>query len=87
MVLRISLRVIAHNLQAHCPAASQVDKVALHGEAIAFIHRFGSSLNRHVHFHLCKVDAVFEELPLCDWTTLKPPLVVDRSQPNSELRS
>ena len=30
--------------------------------AIAFIHRFGSSLNGHVHFHVCVVDGVFEEV-------------------------
>ncbi len=26
------------------------------------IHRFGSSLNGHVHFHVCAVDGVFEEV-------------------------
>ncbi|HNV60297.1 MAG TPA: transposase [Rhodoferax sp.] len=26
------------------------------------IHRFGSSLNAHVHFHVCVVDGVFEEV-------------------------
>jgi hypothetical protein len=30
----------------------------------AFIHRFGSSLNAHVHFHVCVVDGVFEEIPV-----------------------
>jgi hypothetical protein len=28
--------------------------------AVAFIHRFGSSLNEHVHFHCCIVDGLFE---------------------------
>jgi hypothetical protein len=37
-----------------------VDKAALHIGAVAFIHRFGSSLNEHVHFHVCVVDGVFE---------------------------
>ena len=41
---------------------AQLDKAALHIGAIAFIHRFGSSLNGHVHFHVCVVDGVFEEL-------------------------
>ena len=41
--------------------AAQVDKAALQIGAIAFIHRFGSSLNGHVHFHVCAVDGVFEE--------------------------
>jgi hypothetical protein len=30
--------------------------------AVAFIHRFGSSLNTHVHFHVCVVDGVFEKV-------------------------
>ena len=30
---------------------------------MAFIHRFGSSLNGHVHFHVCAVDGVFEDVP------------------------
>lgn len=56
MVLRIFLRVLAQSLQAHSPGAAQLDKNTLHIAAIAFIHRFGSSLNGHVHFHVCVVD-------------------------------
>ena len=43
-----------------------MDKTALHIGAVALakpqvhIHRFGSSLNEHVHFHVCVVDGVFE---------------------------
>jgi len=62
MVLRIFLRVIAQSLQAHSPGAAQVDRAALHIGAVAFIHRFGSSLNGHVHFHVYAVDGVFEEV-------------------------
>ena len=62
MVLRIFLRVIAQNLQAHCPGAANADKANLHIGAVAFIHRFGSSLNEHVHFHVCVVDGVFESV-------------------------
>jgi hypothetical protein len=58
-VLRIFLRVIAQSLQANCPGA---DKASLHTGAVAFIHRFGSSLNEHVHFHSCAVEGVFEEV-------------------------
>ncbi len=32
--------------------------------AVSFIHRFGASLNRHVHFHCCVIDGVFE--PVAD---------------------
>jgi hypothetical protein len=60
MVLRIFLRVIVQSLQTHCPGAANVDKAALHIGAVAFIHRFGSSLNGHVHFHVCVVDGVFQ---------------------------
>jgi hypothetical protein len=62
MVLRIFLRVIEQTLQAHSPGAASVDKTALHIGAVAFIHRFGSSLNDHVHIHVCAVDGVFEEV-------------------------
>ena len=62
ILLRMFLRVIAQSMQAHSPGAASVDKAALHIGAIAFIHRFGSSLNGHVHFHVCVVDGVFEEV-------------------------
>jgi hypothetical protein len=28
--------------------------------AVSFIHRFGASLNRHVHYHCCIIGGVFE---------------------------
>ena len=62
MVLRIFLRAIAQTLQSSSPGAANVDKAVLHIGAVAFIHRFGSSLNEHVHFHVCVVDGVFEEV-------------------------
>lgn len=62
MVLRIFLRVIAQTLQAHCPGAGDSDRANVHIGAVAFIHRSGSSLNEHVHFHVCVVDGVFEEV-------------------------
>ena len=39
---------------------AKANEAALHIGAVAFIHRFGSSLNEHVHFHVCVVDGVFE---------------------------
>jgi Putative transposase len=60
MVLRIFLRVIEQSLSANCPGTVNVDKTPLHIGAVAFIHRFGSSLNEHVHLHVCVVDGVFE---------------------------
>ena len=63
MALRIFLRVIAQSQQDHCAGAAQVDRAALHIGAVAFIHRFSSSLNGHVHFHVCAADGVFKEVP------------------------
>jgi hypothetical protein len=31
--------------------------------AVSFIHRFGSSRNRHVHYHCCVIDGAFEPAP------------------------
>ncbi len=76
MVLRIFLRVIAQSLSANCPSAASVDKAALHIGAVAFILRFGSSLNAHVHFHVCVVDGVFEEVPGDTDAQSSPPGIV-----------
>ena len=79
MVLRIFLRVIAQTLHAHCPGAAHMAKAVLHIGAVAFIHRFGSSLNEHVHFHVCVVDGVFEELakPAAPGIIFHPPSNID----------
>lgn len=57
-VLRILLRGVESCLREHSPGCDS-DSTARIG-AVAFIHRFGSSLNEHVHFHCCIVDGVFE---------------------------
>ena len=49
-------------MQRQCPGVAKLDKASVHIGAVAFIHRFGSSLNTHVHFHVCVVDGVFEAL-------------------------
>ena len=76
MVLRIFLRVIAQSLQPNSPGTAQLDRAALHIGAVAFIHRFGSSLNGHVHFHVCVVDGVFEEVPGDTDAQSSPPGVI-----------
>lgn len=58
--LRIFLSVILASLQAHSPSAVAHDCKRVQLAACAFIHRFGSSLNTHVHFHIYVVDGVFE---------------------------
>lgn len=55
-VLRIFLDVVERCLCEHSPGGG----AAAHSGAVAFIHRFGSSLNEHVHFHCCVIDGVFE---------------------------
>jgi hypothetical protein len=54
-VLHILLRVI----EAHLRQGSGACSHARFG-AVSFIHRFGASLNRHVHYHCCIIDGVFE---------------------------
>ena len=55
-VLRILLSVVERCLREHSPACPVTARIG----AVAFIHRFGSSLNEHVHFHCCVIDGVFE---------------------------
>jgi hypothetical protein len=55
-VLRILLHGVERCLREHSPGCGASARIG----AIAFIHRFGSSLNAHVHFHCCIVDGVFE---------------------------
>ena len=55
-VLRIFLREVERCLREHSPGCDTQARIG----AVAFIHRFGSSLNEHVHFHCCIVDGVFE---------------------------
>ena len=67
-VLRIFLRVLQSHLHSHCPGAAHIDQTHARIGAVDFIHRFGSSLNTHVHFHVCVVDGVFEVAPNSDAT-------------------
>jgi hypothetical protein len=57
--LRIFLDEIERHLRAHSPGAGPDTRAG----AVAFIHRFGSSLNLHTHFHVCVSDGVFESDP------------------------
>ena len=57
--LRIFLDAVERHLRARCPGAGPKARVG----AVAFIHRFGSSLNQHTHFHVCVIDGVFEPGP------------------------
>ena len=61
-VLRIFLSVVERCLREHSPACPVTARIG----AVAFIHRFGSSLNEHVHFHCCVIDGIFESAPATD---------------------
>jgi hypothetical protein len=54
--LRILLDEIGRHLRVHSPGAGTDARAG----AVAFIHRFGSSLNLRTHFHVCVIDGVFE---------------------------
>jgi hypothetical protein len=57
--LRVFLDEIERHLRAHSPGAGTEARAG----AVAFIHRFGSSLNLHTHFHVCVIDGIFEPDP------------------------
>jgi hypothetical protein len=57
--LRLFLRAVESCLRAHSPGSSPAARLG----AVAFIHRFGSTLNAHLHFHCVVIDGVFEPAP------------------------
>ena len=57
-VLHILLRALQTTLRGACPTAPRTAAMG----AVSFLHRFGSSLNPHYHFHLCVVDGLFEKV-------------------------
>ncbi|MFC1791355.1 transposase, partial [Gemmatimonadota bacterium] len=56
--LHILLRALQATLREACPTAPADASFG----AVSFLHRFGSSLNPHYHFHLCVVDGLFERI-------------------------
>ncbi|MBK9522286.1 MAG: transposase [Rhodocyclaceae bacterium] len=59
-MLRTFLSEVERELCVQCPSTTNTDTSTARIGAVAFIHRFGSSLNAHVHFHCCVMDGVFE---------------------------
>jgi hypothetical protein len=55
-VLHILPRVVEAHLRKRSPGASPRARFG----AVSFVHRFGASLNRHLHDHCCILDGVFE---------------------------
>ncbi|HUH12199.1 MAG TPA: transposase zinc-binding domain-containing protein, partial [Longimicrobiales bacterium] len=58
-VLGVLLRAIRGTLQRTSPGAPRDASLG----AVSFLHRFGSGLNPHFHFHLVVLDGVFSEQP------------------------
>ena len=54
--LRLFLRAVEQYLRAHSPGSGPAARLG----AVAFIHRFGSTLNAHLHFHCVVIDGVFD---------------------------
>ena len=56
-VLRVLLRAVRTRLRHDSPGAGPDAQIG----AVSFLHRFGSSLNPHFHFHVVVLDGVFTE--------------------------
>jgi len=57
-VLHILLRALRATLRQACPTAPADASFG----AVSFLHRFGSSLNPHFHYHLIVVDGLFQRV-------------------------
>ncbi len=57
--LRLFLRAVESCLRPHSPGSGPAARLG----AVAFIHRFGSSLNAHLHFHCVVIDGAFDSAP------------------------
>jgi hypothetical protein len=55
-VLHIFLRVVEQTLRQSSPGAGPRARLG----AVSFLHRFGSALNPHVHFHCVVIDGLFQ---------------------------
>ncbi len=54
-VLQILLRLVEGHLRRSSDASGRARTVV-----VSFIHRFGAHLNRHIQYHCCVIDGVFE---------------------------
>ncbi len=54
--LRLFLHVVEQSLRTHSRGAGPAARLG----AVAFIHRFDSTLNPHLHFHCVVIDGVFD---------------------------
>ncbi len=52
-----SLHVIERTLREQCPDAPPAARYG----GVTYIHRFGSALNAHLHYHSCMIDGLFTQ--------------------------
>ncbi len=57
--LHILLRALQATLKEACPTAPATSSMG----TVSFLHRFGSSLSPHFHYHVCVVDGSFTPGP------------------------
>ena len=57
-LLGVFLRAVETTLRHRSPAAPAESRFG----AVAFVHRFGSYLNSHIHYHVLATDGVVEYL-------------------------
>jgi hypothetical protein len=67
--VRLFLGVVEQRLRAHRPSAGSTARLG----AVAFIHRFGSTLNLHLHFHCVVITACSIPPPRAGSSSLSPP--------------
>lgn len=58
-VLHIFLRFVEQAPRGHSPHSAEIARLG----AVGVVHRFGSALNEHLHFHCCVIEGVFEPGP------------------------
>ncbi len=69
-------RTPVKSIQLRCPGAANSDKTDPRIGPVAFVHRFGSSLNEYVRFHVCVVDGVFVQASCGTDAQSSPPGIV-----------
>ena len=61
--INTALHIFLHAVESYLRESSLDADLTARIGAVAFIHRFGSSLNDHIHFHCVVLDGVFDKSP------------------------
>ncbi len=68
-ILRIFIRAVRTALCRTSPGAPSDAQLG----ALTFLHRFGSALNTHFHFHVVVLDGAFSHASCDEATSTRPP--------------